>query len=392
MLIGVDQVLLDVLVPVDDDPGLLERHQIKQNSQSVAEEKHLPLVKESLAKIETGKARATCGGVIANSLRAGSWWTKKQGCAYAPRNIMLGRVGPDSAGKRLREELVAAGVEPFFEEARPAELEGTGACCCFLANKARTMLTYLGASKTLDLSVPSESFPSLEARIDTLQEPLSDAAPCVFLTSGFYVQADPAGVESIRLWCSKSHSTKAGGQILPAFAMTVGAEWCTELEAVQAAARSADFTFANEAEVLHLASSVCKAGGQAPPADYESAMSVIAQWKERGWMIGTRGSMGVGYIRASESQVHTVPVSRVPPEEFVDDVGAGDALMGGFLASIWQRLQELARATGKFEGRKRKLEGHLTDDVTRKDIQDAVSAGITAAAACVRCSGCQFPP
>eukprot|EP00913_Durusdinium_trenchii_P029615 g27759.t1 len=254
---------------------------------------------------------------------------------------MLGRVGPDSAGKRLREELVAAGVEPFFEEARPAELEGTGTELS-LEKLARTMLTYLGASKTLDLSVPSESFPSLEARIDTLQvrclilpavsqvaefaeEPLSDAAPCVFLTSGFYVQADPAGhgVESIRLWCSKSHSTKAGGQILPAFAMTVGAEWCTELEAVQAAARSADFTFANEAEVLHLASSVCKAGGQAPPADYESAMSVIAQWKERGWMIGTRGSMGVGYIRASESQVHTVPVSRVPPEEFVDDVGEG---------------------------------------------------------------------
>lgn len=58
---------------------------------------------------------------------------------------------------------------------------------------------------------------------------------------------------------------------MAALAMTVGAEWCTELASVQdwvkrlcsktmqALARSADFTFANEAEVLHMASTLCKA-------------------------------------------------------------------------------------------------------------------------------------
>lgn len=34
---------------------------------------------------------------------------------------------------------------------------------------------------------------------------------------------------------------------------------------VQAAARSADFTFANEAEVMHLASSICKVVGPVCP-------------------------------------------------------------------------------------------------------------------------------
>lgn len=61
------------------------------------QEKHMPLVKEALASVEAGKAAslqkssvsrfragsvssafdqasATPGGVIANSLRAGSWW------------------------------------------------------------------------------------------------------------------------------------------------------------------------------------------------------------------------------------------------------------------------------------------------------------------------------
>ena len=73
------------------------------------------------------------------------------------------------------------------------------------------------------------------------------------------------------------------GRILPIFAITVGAEWCTDIACVQEpsklprrscqfvkaiasllpvqeAARSADFTFANEVEAIHLASSVCKAG------------------------------------------------------------------------------------------------------------------------------------
>ena len=115
---------------------------------------------------------------------------------------------------------------------------------------------------------------------------------------------------------------------------------------VQATARAADFTFANEAEVLHLASTICKVACPAPciaphlltqfwfcrarqlvNLRHQTMMllclsrtwkwmkvttkwllsvhssgcriiitQVIARWKERGWMIGTRGSRGVGYI------------------------------------------------------------------------------------------------
>jgi len=402
MLIGIDQVLLDVIVPIDDDPKILERYQIQPLSQCLAEERHMPLVKEALAGVESGKASACPGGVIANSLRAGSWWLKKQSnTAAAPRRVMLGRIGQDSAGKRLQEEISASGVEPMFDQARDtgdADAESSsGTCCCFLAEKARTMVTHLGASKTLNLSGTSEC-PSFDSRMDLLKTSLTGVQPWVVLVSGFYVQADPAGVAAVRSWCSKRHIT-AAGQIVPALAMTVGAEWCTELEPVQAAARSADFTFANEAEVMHLASSICKASSKPVAPDYDAAMLVIAKWKERGWMIGTRGSKGVGYIHVTDGEVRMLQVPPVPPEEFKDDVGAGDAFMGGFVEAIWQRLHALAKGAGNpypseaAKGRKRKLEedASLVDGLKSADIEDAVRGGITAAAACIRCSGCQFP-
>jgi len=117
-------------------------------------------------------------------------------------------------------------------------------------------------------------------------------------------------------------------------------------------------------------------------------------------MIGTRGSKGVGFIGSvSETGVPVqVPVPPVAPEEFVDDVGAGDAFLGGFVESMWQKLAVLAAATEMSDtsqatsGGKRKMEElPLSSKLTEKDMKDAVFAGIAAAGACIRCSGCQFP-
>ncbi|CAE7465369.1 ADK2 [Symbiodinium pilosum] len=179
------------------------------------------------------------------------------------------------------------------------------------------------------------------------------------------------------------------GLIRPVFAITVGAEWCTE------AARAADLTFANEVEVIRLASSICKATSKAAPEDYEAAMAVIARWKHKGWMIGTRSSKGVGCIGSkSDAGLFQVPVPQVSPEEFVDDVGAGDAFMGGFLEAIWQPLAALAQEEAVDSAEtagKRKLEDiALASRLTVDNMKDAVRAGITAAGACIRCSGCQF--
>ncbi|CAJ1346397.1 unnamed protein product [Effrenium voratum] len=386
----------DVVIAVDDDPGLLSRYQVEPNTQCLAEEKHMPLVHDALARAESGKAHTSPGGVIANSLRAGAWWLKKKTPSSVPRRIMLGRIGQDAAGERLRKELSTLGVEPMFDVARPDSAGSdhvTGTCCCFLANKARTMLTHLGASKSLDLSGKLESSSSFQRRLEPLLAGASQ--PCVVLTSGFYVQADPEGAAAVRSWCSKQHSG-SGGTVTPIFAMTVAAEWCAKLPPVKAAAHSADFTFANEAEVMSLASVIAAESSQCAPTDYNAAMLVIAKWKERGWMIGTRGGRGVGFIKAGPEPAEplTVPVPPVPAEEFVDDVGAGDAFMGGFMEAIWQALAGMTNATtSRPEGsRKRKLEDlDLLSSISDGHVQDAVQAGITAAAACIRCSGCQFP-
>jgi len=402
MIVGVDNVLLDVVVSIDDEPDILKRYQVEANTQCLAEERHMPLVKDMLSRAEAGKASTTPGGVIANSLRAGSWWLKRQADCQQPRRIMLGMVGHDAAGDRLQTELSAAGVEPML--GRPARKEEpnddltntSGVCCCLLANKARTMVTHLGISKTLHLDGKTEGFAGWISRMEMLQASIKTTAPqaWVAVTSGFYAQADPEGVDAMLTWCSKPH-VAAAGRILPMFAITVGAEWCTDIACVQEAARSADFTFANEVEVIHLASSVCKAASKPAPETYEDAMAVIARWKQRGWMIGTRGSKGVGCIRSkSDTSLFQVPVPPVSPEEFVDDVGAGDSFMGGFLEAIWQSLAALAQeetVDSSESAGKRKLEDvPLASKLTDDNMKDAVRAGITAAGACIRCSGCQF--
>eukprot|EP00439_Symbiodinium_sp_Y106_P032911 s615_g3.t3 len=396
MIVGVDNVLLDVVVSIDDEPDILKRYQVEANTQCLAEERHMPLVKDMLSRAEAGKASTTPGGVIANSLRAGSWWLKRQADCQQPRRIMLGMVGHDAAGDRLQTELSAAGVEPML--GRPARKEEpnddltntSGVCCCLLANKARTMVTHLGISKTLHLDGKTEGFAGWISRMEMLQASIKTTAPqawaesldstctcssalCfrseVAVTSGFYAQADPEGVDAMLTWCSKPH-VAAAGRILPMFAITE-------------AARSADFTFANEA------------ASKPAPETYEDAMAVIARWKQRGWMIGTRGSKGVGCIRSkSDTSLFQVPVPPVSPEEFVDDVGAGDSFMGGFLEAIWQSLAALAQeetVDSSESAGKRKLEDvPLASKLTDDNMKDAVRAGITAAGACIRCSGCQF--
>eukprot|EP00931_Biecheleriopsis_adriatica_P050332 TRINITY_DN29133_c0_g1_i1.p1 TRINITY_DN29133_c0_g1~~TRINITY_DN29133_c0_g1_i1.p1 ORF type:complete len:441 (-),score=117.15 TRINITY_DN29133_c0_g1_i1:26-1297(-) len=419
MIIGVDQTLLDIVAEVDDDPGIFERFKVQQNTQCLAEERHVPLIKDMLAKAESGEAKTTPGGVIANSLRGGSWWLKRQNGPRA-RMLMLGLVGLDTAAQRLRQELTAAGVEPALDDpptqpdsssekqtsSGASFSESTGVCCCLLAHKERTMITELGISKTLHLSGKlAPTFLGWNQRMEKLKASASSAAqPWAVVTSGFYIQADAEGTAAMQSWCSRPQATSAGGKIFPVFAMTVGAEWCTGLPSVQAAARSADFVFANEAEVMQLASSICKATDQQAVAagDYEGAMRVIARWKERGWMIGTRGSKSVGCIlsAADPKALLSVPVPAAPKDEFVDDVGAGDAFMGGFLVAIWQSLAALCPAAAEgsadaeqAEGtsRKRKREDvPLVEQLTESDVEAAVKAGITVAGACIRCSGCQF--
>eukprot|EP00933_Yihiella_yeosuensis_P028078 TRINITY_DN2188_c1_g1_i2.p1 TRINITY_DN2188_c1_g1~~TRINITY_DN2188_c1_g1_i2.p1 ORF type:complete len:405 (-),score=73.88 TRINITY_DN2188_c1_g1_i2:80-1294(-) len=400
VIIGVGQIMLDLVVEVDD-PGIYDRYSVEKNSQCLAEDKHTPLINGLLARADKGEGVKTSpGGVIANSLRGAAWWlrSKSQKDCPKPKLDMLGIVANDSAGKRLREELVASGVNSLLDtpqkEVGTDRSSRTGVCCCLIANKERTMITELGIGKTLHLDgKQAPTFPSWKSRLESLKASVDTNQPCVVLTGGFYIQADADGFEAMKAWCSEPY-----GNHTPILAVTVGAKWCSHLPSVQAAAKCADFLFANEDEILELATVICKDTGKEPIADgdHGAAMKVLAQWKPKGWIIGTRGSKSVCFLRAAAdpSPVTSVPVPPLPKEEFVDDVGAGDSFMGGFMVSAWQRLAAIAASSNTSvtdDSKKRKREEPLVDQLEAKDLEAAVHAGTATAAQCLRSSGCQFP-
>lgn len=423
MIIGADQILVDLVVEVDDDLGIYERFGLERNTQCLAEARHAPLMAEMLKRMSSpeqdGRApvRATPGGMIGNSMRAAAWWLKRQRASGAsglpePAVKMLGMVGNDEAAGILRRELAAADVEPLLttlpqEDGSPAEPSGpstrTGVCCCLIAGKERTMITELGAGRSMEFhGRKSPLFPSWDERLAAITAKAAEEKtvprsnlPTLVVLSGFYAQADPDGAEAIVRWCSAPRCTLGGGSARPLLAVSLSAMWCVGLPPVQAAGKASDFVFGNEGEIFALAA-VLPEGSALPADDFGAAMSHIAKWKESGLIVATRGSKSVCAIRAGPvpSKLYSVPVPPVPLEEFVDDVGAGDAFLGAFLACAWQTLAKaLASAPeGEGNGKKRKHEEDSAADLlTAEDIEAAAKAGIHTAAAVLRCVGAQFP-
>jgi len=462
MIVGVDQAMLDLVVNVDSDLGIFDRYGIEQNTQCLADERHASLFQDLIARAYSeddkgGDAQAssalpsvrrTPGGIVANSLRAAAWSLKaqqQQGKESAaiektakPELKMMGMVADDYAGNRLRQELVTAGVEPLMavrstSEGRAADAplglsEGTGLCCCLIAGKERTMVTELGAGKTLELQG------SWASRIKEATVRRTEAnLPSILVTSAFYVQADPEGARTMLAW---AHQPREDGRPTALVAFAISAQWCCNLPVVQELAREADILFANEPEIVSLAaalrreSALPQASSPEEEACSEACLKAVAAWKAHGWVIATRGSKSVGALEGGAGAKRTpllVPVPRLPQDELADDIGAGDSFMGGFLASVWQRLASRAAgsspspASGGGGGgcgdglwQKWLREGCCAyrrpappppvarqpllkeapakaELLTDGDIEAAVKAGIHTAAACLRCVGCQFP-
>jgi len=431
MIVGIDQILLDLVVQVDDDPGIFERCGIERNSQCLAEDRHQPLLRDLTARAVDGRSdqasatsapvRYVPGGLVCNALRAAAWSAKRQSGAAAvarrPALKMMGMVGRDKAGEALRKETAAAGVDPMFlvkpNGQNGAAADATGICACLVYGKERSMVTELRAGKTMELhGRHAPSWPSWDSRVaEAAAGAPAAGGPAMVVTSGFYAQADPEGVEAVRRWCAQPRKEREPQRLL---ALSVAAEWCCSIPAVQALSKHADFLFANEPEIFALAAALARAGEvpEAPGGDALAALRAVAGWKGRGWVVATRGAKSVVFVRAARAGPAptpvSVPVPRLPPEEFVDDVGAGDSFMGGFLLHAWQRLAAVQAGQGargapsacmSFVARccsptstercGAEAEQGGAHALSEADLEAAAKAGIAAAAACLRCVGCQ---
>merc|ERR1711879_871536 len=79
---------------------------------------------------------------------------------------------------------------------------------------------------------------------------------------------------------------------------------------------------------------------------FQRALEDIASWKQQGLLVGTCGSRSVGVVKAgSQGSPLFVPVQKIEPAKYVDDVGAGDAFLGAFLVTVLQTLVERGART-----------------------------------------------
>lgn len=451
MIAGIDQVLLDLVVHVNDDPGIYARYSLPKNGQCLAEAKHQPLISDIVTRFEKNAKKScnlsednddikrTPGGMIANSLRAAAWTMRQAKVTLLPSINMIGMVGDDTAADVLRQELRKGGVNPLLatkpvsgEKKRPGSQ--TGVCICLVSGKQRTMIAELGASRTMELHGRlAPAWPSWESRAGQAERTIckahkDDLLPTIIVLSGFYAMADPEGSRAIAAWCRKP---RPGTFVRPLLAVSMSAEWCCSNQAMQEVARGADILFANEPETKRLAETIQGNEGKTI-ADSEEALRMVARWKNSGIVIVTRGSESVLAIKAGEVDKDgavpvVVPVPKIPPDEYVDDVGAGDSFMGGFLADIWMKLSgrgpsskgastsesklncsccftgcaQLLRGGSVYASRQQlRIQvagsdstilddpvGHLLSD---SEIQQACITGIACAAESLRHAGCQY--
>merc|ERR1712107_360886 len=127
----------------------------------------------------------------------------------------------------------------------------------------------------------------------------------------------------------------------------------------------------------------------------EQAILTVAWWKARagkcGWIIMTRGSKEVLAVYACESASRAgllrLAVPPIDASQIIDDVGAGDAFMGGFLACMWTQLVE--HSEGLSQPSKQDLNVRSTPAAA--EVERAVRAGISTAAFALTGAGCHFP-
>jgi len=122
-IFGLGNPLLDI--SADTDQETLDRYGLTMNNAILAEEKHLPLYDELVAKDPLYVA----GGATQNSVRVAQWMLQKEGATN-----YSGCVGDDSFGRQLATCLTADGVgEYYLKDAKTA----TGTCAVLIKDNER---------------------------------------------------------------------------------------------------------------------------------------------------------------------------------------------------------------------------------------------------------------
>jgi len=259
--------------------------------------------------VDNFKVSYVPGGSALNTMRVAQWF-------YGPKQSFgyLGAIGQDKNGDILQSEAAKSGLRCVFcvDDTAP-----TGKCACLItANGERSLVAHLAAANLFKRSHVTEPEPKR----------LIENARVIYVTGFFLTHSPDTALDVARVAASRNIT----------FAMNISAPFLVQVpdfkKRVLALREYADFVFCNhhEAEALGEAMGwgsdlqvIAAKTAALPKANGARARRVV-------FTHGGEPAIMVG----GDDAVSVFPVIPLAKGELVDENGAGDAYVGGFLAGL----------------------------------------------------------
>eukprot|EP01108_Squamamoeba_japonica_P002516 TRINITY_DN2210_c0_g1_i3.p1 TRINITY_DN2210_c0_g1~~TRINITY_DN2210_c0_g1_i3.p1 ORF type:complete len:378 (-),score=220.30 TRINITY_DN2210_c0_g1_i3:388-1455(-) len=304
VLIGMGNPLLDISSEVK--PELLTKYGLEPSNAILAEEKHMPLYAEMVKDYDV---QYVPGGSALNTVRAANWLLgDKAHTGY------FGSVGKDDNADILKHEANKEGVFTHFcvDDSKP-----TGTCAALITDHKRSLVANLAAA---------EAFKTEHVSSETAQAMLAKAK-VLYVTAFFLTHSPDAAMELGKYAAEKN---------VP-FVMNVSAPFLVQVpifkERVLALFEYADYVFCNEHEAAALGEAMGWGADLGVVAQKTAALPKKNGARARR-VIFTHGGEPAVLTGGDSPNVTRHAVVPLADGELVDENGAGDAYVGGFLAGL----------------------------------------------------------
>lgn len=327
---GQGNPLLDISADVSME--FLDKYELKPANAVLAEEKHVPMYAE-LTKMDG--VQYIPGGATLNSIRVANWMLQEKGlCSY------VGCVGKDEFAKTMTEKCTGEGLAVPFMVTEEAP---TGTCGVLVTGIERSLCANLAAANLFK----DEHFETCKEAKDCLE------GADIIYSAGFFLTVSVPSIVRAGKYCLANKKTMCFNLSAPFIVQFFGTQMAEVMPYV-------DILFSNDDEAKEYA----KANNLGTEDVSEIAKACVALPKEGSrprTVVFTCGKDST--VVATTEGVTSYPVAALDQDKIVDTNGAGDAFVGGFLASLAQG----------------------------KPMETCVLAGHYSAGVIIQHSGCTFP-
>lgn len=305
-LVCLGNPLLDLQTNVDQE--YLAKYDLKDNDAILAEEKHMPIYQELLAKDDLV---LVAGGAAQNTARGAQYILPPNSVVY------FGSVGNDVYAEKLHQANAQYGLRTEYQVQQDI---ATGKCAALIYGAHRSLVT--------DLAAANHFKPEHLAKPENWQ--LVEGASHYYI-GGFHLTVSPEAIKKLGQHAAENNKPLALNFSAPFIAQFFK-------DPLDASLPYVDYVIANESEAAAYAEShgletqdiveIAKAVAKLPKENQARPRTVI-------FTQGLDPTVTVTYDAGKdEFEVKQFAVRELSADKIVDTNGAGDAFAAGFVASL----------------------------------------------------------